>query len=157
MNPRLLHRTVIGTRGTSSQATNDHLAFNYFAPKKMLLLPMQVCEGDMKGALGRGGKQPKRTFGGLMVYDVSVGGGIRLRSRISHDEEAAKATELERSASPASRRMPGRPCSTWWSQSSSYVKRSIVADDYVFSVSSSEIRISDLRNAFRRLPSLTLR
>jgi uncharacterized secreted protein with C-terminal beta-propeller domain len=155
VHPTLLHRAVIGTRGSSSQALNDHLAFNYFAPKQMLLLPMTVCEGDWKGAPGLG-KPAKQTFGGLMVYDVSVPGGFRLRHKISHEDVAPKAKPSERGAS----RVPPeslRACSNWWSQSSSYVKRSIVADDYVFSVSNSEIRISDLRNKWRKLPVLGLR
>jgi hypothetical protein len=31
--PRLAHRHVLGTRGTTSEALTNHLAFNYFPPK----------------------------------------------------------------------------------------------------------------------------
>ena len=33
-NPTLAHKDVIGTRGSSSEALTNHLAFNYFTPKK---------------------------------------------------------------------------------------------------------------------------
>jgi uncharacterized secreted protein with C-terminal beta-propeller domain len=48
-NPTLAWKKVIGTRGSSSEALTNHLAFNYFAPKKMLALPITVCEGGGNG------------------------------------------------------------------------------------------------------------
>lgn len=48
-NPTLLFREIIGTRGSSSEALTNHLAFNYFAAKKMLAFPMTICEGGGDG------------------------------------------------------------------------------------------------------------
>src|SRR5262249_1851621 len=43
--PVLLHRETIGTRGSSSAAATDHLAFNYFGERNLLAIPATVCEG----------------------------------------------------------------------------------------------------------------
>jgi uncharacterized secreted protein with C-terminal beta-propeller domain len=47
--PALIDRTVIGTRGSSSDATGDHLAFTYFPTKGWLAIPMAICEGGAGG------------------------------------------------------------------------------------------------------------
>ncbi len=44
-DPRLVHKEKIGTRGSSSEAATDHLAFNYFASEGLLAVPMTICEG----------------------------------------------------------------------------------------------------------------
>jgi hypothetical protein len=116
-NPVLAHREVIGTRGSSSEALTNHLAFNYFAPRGLLLLPMTVCEGGGNGAYGS-----TMTFSGLMVYGVSTGAGFSSLGRVAHPP-ASNAT-----------------CWNWWTNASSEVRRSIVMDDYVFSISDSRIR-----------------
>src|SRR5262249_2528861 len=51
-SPQLVHKEVIGTRGSSSEALADHLAFNYFAEKNLLALPMTICEGGSGGMYG---------------------------------------------------------------------------------------------------------
>jgi uncharacterized secreted protein with C-terminal beta-propeller domain len=48
-NPTLLHKNVIGTRGSTSEAATNHLAFNYFAPKDLLAIPITICEGGSGG------------------------------------------------------------------------------------------------------------
>lgn len=119
-DPLLMHKEVIGTRGSSSEALANHLAFTYFPPKNLLALPMTICEG------GSGSFYGAMTFSGLMVYDVTVLDGFKLRGKVSH---AA----------------PGQDgCHNWWSSASSKVKRSIVMDDYVFSISDDSIKVTDL-------------
>jgi uncharacterized secreted protein with C-terminal beta-propeller domain len=66
-DPKLIHKEKIGTRGSSSEAATNHLAFNYFADKGLLAIPMTICEG---GGDGRNGHE--LAFSGLLVYDVSV-------------------------------------------------------------------------------------
>lgn len=118
--PALLHTEIIGTRGSSSEALTNHLAFNYHAPMGLLALPMTICEGERYGS--------DMTFSGLLVYDVGVGGGFRKRGGIAH--------EADRQAS----------CSNWWTRASSTVKRSIVIDDFVYSLSDAELKVTSLAN-----------
>ena len=119
-DPRQLHREVIGTRGSSSEALTDHLAFTYFAPRNLLALPMTICEGSAGG----GTYGNAMTFSGLMVYDATVAGGFNLRGRVAHP------------------RGPDASCSNWWTNASSEVKRSVFMDDYVFSVSESRVKVN---------------
>lgn len=123
-NPLLLHREVIGTRGSTSDAATDHLAFNYFPPRDALAIPMVICEGGGDGMYGT-----TLTFSGLLVYRVTVAGGFDLLGRVSH-------------ADPADTGYYG--CSNWWTESNSPVQRSIFMDDYVFSVSANAIKINRL-------------
>jgi uncharacterized secreted protein with C-terminal beta-propeller domain len=48
-DPKLIHKEKIGTRGSSSQAATDHLAFNWFASEGLLAIPMTICEGGGDG------------------------------------------------------------------------------------------------------------
>ncbi|MBN1342823.1 MAG: beta-propeller domain-containing protein [Phycisphaerae bacterium] len=77
-NPQLLHKKIIGGRGTESAALNDHRAFNFFAPKKLLAIPIDLYEG------GSGGPTyGEHTFSGLYVYRVTSEDGFDLQGRIS--------------------------------------------------------------------------
>jgi hypothetical protein len=125
-NPTLLHKTVIGTRGSGSEALMNHLAFNYFASRGLLALPATVCEGGDNGVYA-----DELTFSGLMVFDVSLAAGIGERGRLPFvDVAAAKAT--------------GGACSSWWSNSTSLVKRSIFMEDFAYGLSDAELRVAQV-------------
>jgi len=126
-DPRLTWKEVIGTRGSTSDATTNHLAFNYFPPKDVLAIPMVICEGSSGG----GSYGDLMTFSGLLVYNVTTGAGFDLLGGIGHEEPETE--ETYRSA-----------CSNWWTNSNSKVKRSVIMDDYVFSVAEDLIKISRL-------------
>lgn len=133
-NPKRIHREVIGTRGSSSEALTNHLAFNYFAPKEILALPMTICES----AAGTGQYGDTMTFSGLMVYRVTPKDGFQLRGKVSHPKGE------------------GATCYNWWTDASSQVKRSIIMDDYVFSVSHTLIKINHLDNLSKDVRTLSL-
>lgn len=123
-NPLLLHREVIGTRGSTSDAATDHLAFNYFPPREALAIPMVICEGGGDGMYGT-----TLTFSGLLVYRVTLADGFDLLGRVSHADPADAGYYA---------------CSNWWTESNSPVLRSIFMDDYVFSVAADAIKINRL-------------
>src|SRR5262244_2411905 len=60
----------IGTRGSSSEAATDHLAFNYFADRGLLAVPMTICEGGGNGRFGYGRTSTRR-----FVHAAGVGRG----------------------------------------------------------------------------------
>ncbi len=124
--PVLLHREKIGTRGSSSEAATDHLAFNYFAERNLLAIPMTVCEGGGDGTYG-----DKLAFSGLLVYDVTVDRGFRRLGGVDHGANGASG------ANRAS-------CNTWWAEASSHVKRSIFMDDLVFSIATDRMKVQRL-------------
>jgi hypothetical protein len=122
--PTLAHKEVIGTRGSSSEALTNHLAFTFFPPKDLLALPMTICDGGT----GSGMYGTTMSFSGLMVYKVTTQAGFNLVGKVPHPITT------------------GATCSNWWTNASSVVKRSIIMDDYVFSVTDSLVKVNDLRD-----------
>ena len=133
-NPKLVHKEIIGTRGSSSEGTLNHLAFNYFAPKDLLAIPITICEGGDNGYYGQ-----DLTFSGLIVYDVTAVEGFSERARISHMDSDNQIS-----------------CNNWWTNSNSTVKRSIIMDDYIFSIAKDKIKIAKLENPVLPIGSITL-
>ena len=141
--PSLLHKESIGTRGSSSEALANHLAFNYFAPKNLLAIPMTICEGgDQNGNYGT-----DMTFSGLMVYDVTVADGFKLRGKVAHPSV---------DGAPNQYGYYNSACSNWWENANSEVKRSIIMDDWVYSVSDSRIKANALSNLSQDVKEVTL-
>jgi hypothetical protein len=118
--PKRLHREKIGTRGSASEAITNHLAFNYLAEDGLLAIPATLCEG---GGNGRFGNQT--TFSGLLVYEVNVNNGFRKVGGINHGR-------------------PNEGCHTWWSQSTSDVKRSLFIGDQVWSIATNDVKVRKL-------------
>ncbi len=130
--PVLLHKEKIGTRGSSSEAATDHLAFNYFAEKNLLALPMTVCEGGGDGTYG-----DRLAFSGLLVYDVTVEGGFRRLGGVDHGTRGAS-------------------CQTWWASATSQVERSIFMDDLVFSIATDRMKVQKLGQLGRDVADISL-
>lgn len=125
--PCLLHKEVIGTRGSTSEAATNHLAFNYFPAKDLLAIPITICEGGSGGSYGT-----NMTFSGLIIYDVTVENGFWEHGRVSHIEPGSVNSYSL--------------CSNWWTDSNTVVKRSIFMDDYVFSITTDQIKFDKLEN-----------
>ncbi len=130
--PRLMFKEKIGSRGSSSEAATNHLAFNYFAQKQLLALPMTICEGGGDGRYG-----DKLTFSGLLVYDVSLERGFKKLGGVSHGTE-------------------GVSCSTWWSNASSAVQRSVFLDDLVYSIAGDRAKVQRLGKLGEDVADLSL-
>ncbi len=116
-DPKLLHKEKIGTRGSSSEAATNHLAFNYFAEKGLLAIPMTICEGGGDGMNGN-----DLAFSGLLVYEVNPATGFRRLGGINHGTSGAN-------------------CGTWWSHAQSAVKRSIFLDELVYSIATDRLKV----------------
>jgi uncharacterized secreted protein with C-terminal beta-propeller domain len=119
--PALAHKYIIGTRGSSSEALTNHLAFTWYPERNLLALPMTVCEGGDDGTYG-----DTMTFNGLMVFDASVAAGFAEHGRIPH----AVAE--------------GITCGNWWADATSTVKRSLFLDQFVYSISDAELKVRDV-------------
>ena len=145
--PTLLHKEVIGTRGSTSDAATNHLAFNYFAPKGLLAIPMNICESDYN--YGNGHYGDKMTFAGLLVYDVSTESGFKLHGKIDHQDDSVEETQPYPQYNAS--------CNNWWTNSNSTVKRSIFMDDYVYSVAPTLIKIRNLNSMTVDIKSISLK
>ena len=132
-NPTLLHKEKIGTRGSSSEALTNHLAFTFMADRGLLAVPMTICEGGGDGSYG-----DELAFSGLLVYDVSLEGGFVKKGGIDHGT-------------------PGASCSTWWTNATSTVKRSIFLDDLVYSIAEDRLKVQNLDGLGRDVANIALR
>jgi hypothetical protein len=133
-DPKLTFKHEIGTRGSSSEALTNHLAFTYYAPKNLLALPMTVCEGGT----GSGYYGEQMSFSGLMLFGVTPEQGFELRGKVDF---------------PAGEDVS---CGNWWTNGSSAVKRSVVIENFVYSISDSLIKVRDLAAPQNELTSVTL-
>ena len=129
-NLKLMHKEIIGTRGSSSEAATNHLAFNYFAQRDLLAIPMVICVGSDGGGSFYDNIM---SFSGLMVYNVSINDGFKYLGGIPHEEPERPGTYCN-------------ACCNWWTRSNSRVKRSIFMDDYVYSVALDSINISHMES-----------
>lgn len=141
--PALAHKTTIGTRGSSSEAATNHLAFNYFAPRQTLAVPVTVCEGSSGGS-----SFGTMTFSGVKLYSVTVDGGFSLTGDISHPYVDAYANNGTYGV--------GAACSSWWTQARSMVKRTVFMDDFVYTISEQRIKVNDLRDLSQEIADVTL-
>ena len=131
-DPRLIHKEKIGSRGSSSEAATDHLAFNYFADQGLLAIPMTICDG---GGDGRNGDH--LAFSGLLVYDVDLEKGFTRLGGVDHGTKNVS-------------------CGTWWSNASSAVKRSVFLDDLVYSIAGDRVKVQRMNHFGDDLADLSL-
>jgi uncharacterized secreted protein with C-terminal beta-propeller domain len=131
--PTLLHKERIGTRGSSSAAATDHLAFNYVADEKRLAIPVTVCDGGGNGRFGH-----RTNFSGLALYKVDPQQGFRRLGGVDHGKE-------------------GADCRGWWSRADSVVKRSVFIDDLVFSIASDRMKVQRMTELGRDVAEVALR
>lgn len=139
-DPKLIHKEVIGTRGSTSDAATDHLAFNYFRARELLAVPIVICEGGSGG----GSYGTSMTFTGLLVYKATADKGFELQGGIPHAPPSEDTNA----------------CGNWWTQSNSHVKRSVfMSDDYedwVYSVALDKIQVSNLEDLAQPVASVHL-
>jgi len=132
-NPQLAQAYDIGTRGSSSEALTDHLAFTWYPEQGLLALPMTICEGGGNGVYGE-----NLTFSGLMVFDTSIANGFSEHGRVPHALGA------------------GETCGNWWTDASSVVTRSLFLDRYVYSLSNDELKVRSIDALSNELVTIPL-
>jgi hypothetical protein len=138
-DPRLVHKEVIGTRGSTSEATTNHLAFNYFRSRDLLAIPMTICEGSGSG----GGYAHEMTFSGLLVYELTIAEGFDQLGGVPH-------------AAPQSGDSYYSACANWWTNSNSLVQRSIFMEDFVYSIARDKINVASVNDLPNLLVSIDL-
>jgi hypothetical protein len=138
-DPQLIHKEVIGTRGSTSEATTNHLAFNYFPTRDLLAIPMTICEGDGSG----GDYAHEMTFSGLLIYNATTEDGFDLLGGVPH-------------AAPQSGDDYWSACGNWWTNSNSLVQRSIFMESYVYSIAPDKINVAHVDDPSDVLVSISL-
>ncbi len=129
-NPKEMHKTVIGDRGTDSYALHDHKAFLYDKEKNLLVLPILLAEineeqypnGVEKNTYG------DYTFQGAYVYDLTLENGFELKGRITHLDEDDKSLAK----------------SGYYYSSNNAIQRALYIDDALYTISDAKILANSL-------------
>jgi hypothetical protein len=137
-HPVVLDKEIIGTRGSTSAAATDHLAFTFFKARDLLAVPMTICEGGGGGQHG-----DLMTFSGLLVYRVTVEGGFKLLGGVPHEE-------------PETPQAWSGKCDNWWTQSNSKVQRSVFMEDWVYSIARDLVNVANLDDLAHPVASIPL-
>lgn len=88
---------------------------------------MTVCDGG-------GGYGTNMTFSGLMVYTVTPAAGFSKRGEVPHPNTSS-GTSYDSTG-----------CGNWWTNARSEVKRSVMMDDFVYSISDRRVKVNGLSN-----------
>src|SRR3989338_8502429 len=129
-NPKEMHKTVIGDRGTDSYALHDHKAFLYDNEKALLVLPILLAEineeqypdGVEKNTYG------DYTFQGAYVYNLTLENGFELKGRITHLDEDDESLQK----------------SGYYYDSTNSIRRALYIDDALYTVSDAKILANSL-------------
>lgn len=73
--PVLLHKELIGGQSTYSEASYNHKAFNYWAEKNLLSIPVRTRGSQDFPSVSEG-------FNGLYIYKVTAQSGFELKGKI---------------------------------------------------------------------------
>jgi uncharacterized secreted protein with C-terminal beta-propeller domain len=128
-SPRLMHKQVFGTWGSSSEAENDHKAFNYFAARGVLAIPFSDWTQSRVGGFQSS----------LELFRVSLAGGIVSAGSVDH-------SDLNRPVAYQSYPWPYSP----------RVRRSIMMEDFVYSISMGGVKVSPVDDPGRTLVAISL-
>jgi len=124
-NPIELHKVVIGDRGTSSYALQEHKAFLFDRKKELLVLPITLAE--IQGEKTQDNQYGEFTFQGAYVYNINLEDGFELNGRITHYEE----DEVEKKSG------------SYW-HGDKNVQRSLYMDDVLYTFSNTMIKANEL-------------
>jgi beta propeller domain-containing protein len=128
-SPRLMHKQVFGTWGSSSEAENDHKAFNYFPARGLLAIPFSDWTQSRVGGFQSS----------LELFRVSLAGGIVSAGSVDH-------SDLNRPVAYQSYPWPYSP----------RVRRSIMMEDFVYSISMGGVKVSPVDDPGRTLVAISL-
>lgn len=124
-NPRQTHTQLVGTAYGWSEAQSEHKAFNYFAAKKLLAIPFADWNSNWNGA----GDYWSSFTSELKVYSVDPLTGFQAKGAISLRD----MYQVENYYG----------WTYYWTPN---VRRSVMADDFVYAISDSGIRVSNIAN-----------
>ncbi len=122
-NPKLSHTTTLGDSSSYSEAQSNHKAFNYFAAKKLLAIPFS----DWGWGQNANGDYWSSFVSDLRVFEVDVNTGFVHKGAVA-------MSDLYRVANYWG-------WSYYWQPA---VRRSVMADDFVYAISDAGIRVANI-------------
>ncbi|MDD5503434.1 MAG: beta-propeller domain-containing protein [Candidatus Thermoplasmatota archaeon] len=130
-------KTVIGDRGTYSEALDDHHAFLFSKEKNLLVIPATVYEASaMQNQPDYWYSNP--SFEGAIAFRLTLEGGFEKIGSVTHQ-----------TTSPS-----GNP--DWYPDYNLQVRRSLYIGNILYTVSNGMVKSSDLANGLAQIGSVKL-
>lgn len=129
-NPKEMFSTIIGDRGTDSQALTDHKAFLFDKEKNLLVIPVSLAQltDEQKSAVDfSASAYGQYVYQGSYVYDLSLDKGFVLKGRITHDESNQNALK-----------------NGYYYEDNTTITRNLFIDGSLYSLSQKKIGINSL-------------
>ncbi len=120
--PTLAHTTTVGDASSYSEAQHNHKAFNYFAAKKLLAFPFSDWNWG-----GSSGDYWSTFISDLRVFEVDPTTGFKLKGAVSMSDLYKVHNYWG--------------WTYWWQPA---VRRSVMADDFVYAISDAGIRVANI-------------
>ena len=127
-NPREAFTQIVGSAYSYSEAVHEHKAFNYFAARGLLAVPFTDWQSGYTGESWWSSFSTQ-----LRVYAVSPDTGFAFKGAV--DMKDMYRTQTYTSGG-----------SSWTYTWTPYVRRSVMADQYVYAISDAGIRVADGAN-----------
>lgn len=121
-SPKLAHTTTLGDASSYSEAQWNHKAFNYFAAKKLLAVPFSDWNWG-----GGNGDYWSTFISDLRVFSVDTQTGFQLKGAVSMSDLYKVQNYWG--------------WTYWWQP---MVRRSVMADDFVYAISDAGIRVANI-------------
>ncbi|MFZ5442198.1 MAG: beta-propeller domain-containing protein [Myxococcota bacterium] len=130
-HPVQTHTQLVGTAYGWSEAAHEHKAFNYFAAKKLLAIPFADWNNSVSGA-----SYWSSFTSDLRVFSVDPITGFTPRGALRMDDMYSVYVY-----------------DGWYYYWEPYVRRSVMADDFVYAISDSGIRVANVNDLTAPLAS----
>jgi uncharacterized secreted protein with C-terminal beta-propeller domain len=144
-NPKELHKTTIGDRGSSSELLYNHKALLFDAEKGIMAFPLVIAEipepvkADSDLDISRW-VYGDYVFQGAYVYDVSIEDGFSLRGAISHYDDNELGSDFEY---------------YYWYGVAKNIERILYIGDYFYTTSDSMVKANKM-DTLNEVAGLTL-
>ncbi len=122
-NPKQTFTQKVGTASSWSEAQHEHKAFNYFAAKKLLAIPFF----DWSYNYSNQSEYWNGFTSDLRVYEVDPAKGFTAKGALSMKDQYQTANDA-----------------TWSYYWLPNVRRSVMADDFVYAISDAAIRVAHI-------------
>lgn len=123
-NPKVLHKVVIGDRGTDSEVLHNHKALLYDKARNLFAFPVTVAEIPNKTSEYTGSEYGQTVFQGAYVYTLDLENGFTLKGKITNytDPEAFKKVGY------------------YWFDDALSIKRIVSVGDYLYTVALGKVK-----------------
>lgn len=122
-NPIQTHTQLVGTAYGWSEAAHEHKAFNYFAAKKLLAIPFADWSNTNTNDYWSSFTSDLRVYSVDPLLGFTTRGSVSMKDMYSIYQYG--------------------PWTYYWEP---YVRRSVMADDFVYAISDSGIRVANINN-----------